>query len=294
MSAMSGATVDFASDPAAQAALARMRNVNPKADPLAHLPAVHPERIPRHIAFIMDGNGRWAEERGFPRIFGHRNGASAVRSTVEQCGRLGVECVTLYSFSSENWKRPQGEIDALMAMAVMYCDGEREAFIRENIRVRFIGSRKELPREVVQAIENVEAATAGCTGPILCLAMNYGSRQEIVQAAAKLAGQVSRGELLPDQIDEERLADALYTRGIPDPDLVVRTAGEMRVSNFLLWQLSYAELYVTPCYWPDFDHAELHKAIADFASRDRRFGGVQRPGAGSAAQAAAGASEARA
>lgn len=277
MSHTSGETNDFFSDPAAQAALARMRKVNPKADPLAHLPSVHPERIPRHIAFIMDGNGRWAEERGFPRIFGHRNGASAVRSTVEQCGRLGVECVTLYSFSNENWKRPQGEIDALMAMAVMYCDGEREAFIRENIRVRFIGGRKELPREVVQAIENVEAATAGCTGPILCLAMNYGSRQEIVQAAVKLAEQVKRGELDPDQIDEDRLTDALYTRGIPDPDLVVRTAGEMRVSNFLLWQLSYAELYVTPCYWPDFDHTELHKAIADYAARDRRFGGVQKP-----------------
>lgn len=267
---------DFASDPAAVAALARMRRVNPKADPLAHLPQVHPERIPRHIAFIMDGNGRWAEERGFPRIFGHRNGATAVRSTVEQCGKLGVECVTLYSFSSENWKRPQGEIDALMAMAVMYCDGERDAFVRENIRVRFIGSRKELPREVVQAIENVEAATSACTGPMLCLAMNYGSRQEIVHAVRTLAEKVKTGEIAADSIDETSVTDALYTRGIPDPDLVVRTAGELRVSNFLLWQLSYAELYVTPCYWPDFDHAELHKAIVDFASRDRRFGGVQK------------------
>jgi undecaprenyl diphosphate synthase len=268
--------IDVLHDAAAQAALARMRKVNPKADPLAHLPGVHPERIPRHIAFIMDGNGRWAEERGFPRIFGHRNGASAVRSTVEQCGRLGVECVTLYSFSSENWKRPQGEIDALMAMAVMYCEGEREAFVRENIRVRFIGSRKELPREVVHAIENVEAATAGCTGPILCLAMNYGSRQEIVMATQKLAQQVRDGVLSADAINEEVFADALYTKGIPDPDLVVRTAGEMRVSNFLLWQLSYAELYVTNCYWPEFDHAELHRAIIDYASRDRRFGGVQK------------------
>ncbi|MBU6413011.1 MAG: isoprenyl transferase [Planctomycetes bacterium] len=253
-----------------------MRQINPKADPLAHLPHIHPARIPRHIAFIMDGNGRWAEERGFPRIFGHRNGASAVRSTVEQCGRLGVECVTLYSFSNENWKRPQGEIDALMAMAVMYCDGEREAFIRENIRVRFIGSRKELPTEVVQAMENVEAATASCTGPMLCLALNYGSRQEIANAARTLAEKVRKGELSPDKIDEHTLTDALYTRGIPDPDLVVRTAGEFRVSNFLLWQLSYAELYVTPCYWPDFDHAALHKAIIDYASRDRRFGGVQK------------------
>jgi undecaprenyl diphosphate synthase len=268
--------IDVLHDAAAQAALARMRKVNPKADPLAHLPGVHPERIPRHIAFIMDGNGRWAEERGFPRIFGHRNGASAVRSTVEQCGRLGVECVTLYSFSSENWKRPQGEIDALMAMAVMYCEGEREAFVRENIRVRFIGSRKELPREVVHAIENVEAATAGCTGPILCLAMNYGSRQEIVMATQKLAQQVRDGVLSADAINEEVVAVALYTKGIPDPDLVVRTAGEMRVSNFLLWQLSYAELYVTNCYWPEFDHAELHRAIIDYASRDRRFGGVQK------------------
>lgn len=277
---MAGSTVsqhsDFSSDPAAQAAIARMRRINPKADPLAHLPHVHPERIPRHIAFIMDGNGRWAEERGFPRIFGHRNGATAVRTTVEECGRLGVECVTLYSFSSENWKRPQGEIDALMAMAVMYCDGEREAFIRENIRVRFIGSRKELPKEVVTAIENVEAATSVCTGPMLCLAMNYGSRQEIVMATQTLAQRVQSGQVSAEAIDENVFADALYTKGIPDPDLVVRTAGEMRVSNFLLWQLSYAELYVTPCYWPDFDQVELHKAIIDYASRDRRFGGVQK------------------
>jgi undecaprenyl diphosphate synthase len=278
---MTGSTLppqtDFSSDPAALAAIARMRRINPKADPLAQLPQVHPERIPRHIAFIMDGNGRWAEERGFPRIFGHRNGATAVRSTVEECGRLGVECVTLYSFSSENWKRPQGEIDALMAMAIMYCDGEREAFIRENIRVRFIGGRKELPPEVVTAIENVEAATSVCTGPILCLAMNYGSRQEIVMAAQTLAQRAQHGQLDHADIDESVFADALYTKGIPDPDLVVRTAGEMRVSNFLLWQLSYAELYVTPCYWPDFDQAELHKAIIDYASRDRRFGGVLKP-----------------
>ncbi len=261
-------------DDAAREALARMRALTPRADPLRHLPGVHPARIPRHIAIIMDGNGRWAAERGFPRLFGHRNGARAVRAAVEECGRLGVEVLTLYSFSSENWKRPPEEIDALMDLCVAYLDGEREALVREGVRLRVIGGRRELPARVVEAIERVEAATAGVRGPTLCLAINYGSRTEIVDAARSLARDAAAGRLDPESIDEALVSGRLCTAGLPDPDLLIRTAGEMRVSNFLLWQISYAELHVTDVLWPDFGPADLHKAIRDYASRSRRFGGL--------------------
>ena len=268
------AVVSYATDPKALEVVARMKLISPKADPLSVMPDVHPERIPRHIAFIMDGNGRWAEERGFPRIFGHRNGAAAVRTTVEECGRLGVECVTLYSFSIENWRRPQLEIDALMAMCLMYVEGEREAFIRERIRFKVLGQREGLPQEVVEAIERTEEATANLGGPTLCIALNYGGRAEIIAAAQALAKKARLGELDPATIDEEMISSHLTTAGVRDPDLLVRTAGEQRISNFLLWQLSYAELYFTPVYWPDFTIAELHKAVRSYASRSRRFGGL--------------------
>ncbi|MDX2145900.1 MAG: isoprenyl transferase [Planctomycetota bacterium] len=261
-------------DEAAETALARIRQRLPKADPVLHLPDVHPARIPRHVAIIMDGNGRWAEERGFSRQFGHRAGAISVRRVIEECGRLGIEFLTLYSFSSENWKRPKEEVEALMQLAVAYMEGEREALAREQIRVRVIGRREGLPAEVVAAIDAVEHATAHGSGPTLCVALNYGSRQEIVDAVRSLAARVARGELDPNAIDEAAFADALYTRGMPDPDLLVRTAGEMRVSNYLLWQISYAELYSTPTYWPDFDGAALRDAIRAYAKRGRRFGGL--------------------
>ncbi len=261
-------------DAAAEAAVARMRRVNPGADPRAHLPDVHPAKIPRHIAIIMDGNGRWAEERGFPRLFGHRNGAAAVRSTIETCGELGVECVTLYSFSSENWKRPSDEISALMDLCVMYCDGEAEALRRENIRVRVIGRRAGMPGDVVGAIERIEATTAACTGPTLCLALNYGSRAEMADAAKRIAEDVASGALSPADVDERAFEARLGTAGLPDPELLIRTAGEMRVSNFLLWQISYAELHVADVCWPDFSPDHLKAAVRDFASRRRRFGGL--------------------
>lgn len=263
------------SDPEAQAVVARMRARSPHADPLHHLPDVHPARIPRHIAIIMDGNGRWAAERGFPRIFGHRNGAIAVRETVKQCGRLGVECLTLFSFSSENWRRPREEIEALMALCIAYCQGEQEALRAENIRVRVIGRRDELPPEVRGAIDELERTTQSCTGPTLCLAINYGSRSEIVDAVRSIADDVARGRVIPADIDDRLVASRLYTADMPDPDLLIRTAGEMRVSNYLLWQISYAELHVTSCFWPDFDVEALHKAIRDYASRSRRFGGLE-------------------
>jgi undecaprenyl diphosphate synthase len=257
-----------------RAVLERMRRVSPEADPVGLLPDVDPARIPRHIAVIMDGNGRWAAERGFPRIFGHRNGAIARRALIENAGRLGVEYLTVFSFSSENWKRPPEEIGALMALCVAYCEGEKDALLRHNIRVKVIGRRAGLPEEVAGALEMVESHTAGCTGPTLCLAINYGSRDEIVDAARALASEAAAGRLRPEDIDERAFADRLYTKDIPDPDLLIRTAGQMRVSNYLLWQISYAELYVTEKYWPDFDRAALHEAVRDYAGRDRRFGGL--------------------
>ena len=270
----------YAADPAALAIVERMRRVCPKADPLGILPDIHPAKIPRHIAIIMDGNGRWAQERGFPREFGHRNGARAVREAVEACGKLGVEVLTLYSFSMENWKRPQQEIEALMALCLSYLDGEREAMVREGIRLRVIGRRAGLPAEVVSAIEGVERATAASTGPILCLAINYASRAEIVDAVRSLARDVASKGLLPDQIDERAIADRLYTGNLgelAEPDLLIRTAGEMRISNFMLWQISYSELHITDVLWPDFSPSDLHAAIRDFAGRRRRFGGLDAP-----------------
>jgi undecaprenyl diphosphate synthase len=272
--AKTGPAPSLAVDPGVAAAVARLRAVVPKADPLSVLPDVHPARLPRHVAVIMDGNGRWAEQRGFPRVFGHRNGVRAVRTIVTECVRLGIECLTLYSFSMENWKRPQEEIDGLMTLCLSYLEGERESMVRDGIRFRVIGRRDPLPDEVLRAIDRVVDATKDCKGPTLCLAMNYGSRAEIVDAARSLAADVAAGKLPLDQIDEAALAERLYTVGLPDPDLLVRTAGEMRISNYLLWQISYAELYVTDTLWPDFDAPAFHAAIRAYASRSRRFGGL--------------------
>jgi undecaprenyl diphosphate synthase len=271
----------YAADPAAIAAVERMRRRCPKADPMMLLPDVHPARIPRHIAIIMDGNGRWAQARGFPRIFGHRNGARVVREVVDQAGRLGVEALTLYSFSMENWKRPAEEIEALMTLCLSYLDGEREAMMRERIRFKVIGRREGLPAPVVEAIERAESMTRANEGPVLCLAINYGSRAELTDAARAIARDVASGRLSPDAVDERAIADRLYTADLgdlADPDLLIRTAGEMRVSNFLLWQISYAELHVTEVLWPDFSAADLLAAIRDYASRNRRFGGLEPAG----------------
>ena len=235
---------------------------------------VTPPRRPRHIAIIMDGNGRWARQRKEPRIAGHRAGARAVRDVVSECGRLDIEALTLYSFSSENWKRPAEEVDALMSLYLESLIKERDDLVEKNVRFLQIGRRDGLSPSVLKAVDETVAATRSCTGLNLIVAVNYGSRAEITDAVRAIAGKVHRGELDAQSIDEQTIADHLYTAGLPDPDLLIRTAGEHRISNYLLWQISYAELYITPVYWPDFTIAELHEAIRDYAKRDRRFGAV--------------------
>ena len=231
--------------------------------------------LPRHIAVIMDGNGRWASERGLERIEGHVRGAETVRRVVEECCRLRIGQLTLYSFSSENWKRPIREVSFLMDLLRQYLVDERPEIMRQNIRFRVIGRRDALSEEVVKEIEESERLSSTNTGLTLALAVNYGSRAEIVDAVRSIAERVRRGELNPAAIDESTISNSLYTSGMPDPDLLVRTAGEMRISNYLLWQISYAELWVTPIYWPDFTNDVFHQALTSFAERQRRFGGLK-------------------
>ncbi|MDP6311648.1 MAG: isoprenyl transferase [Phycisphaerales bacterium] len=234
---------------------------------------VPPEQRPRHVAIIMDGNGRWAEGRGLTRTEGHVAGTDAARTAIETCGRLGIEALTLYSFSTENWKRPPDEVAALMDLVLQMLPLEYETMMENGVRFRMIGEREGLPADVLSEIETAEAKTKGNTRLSLNIAMNYGARQEIVNAARTLAEQAVAGTIDPTDIDESKLDDALWTAGLPDPDLLIRTGGELRVSNFLLWQISYAEIYVTETYWPDFDEASMHEAIREFARRQRRFGG---------------------
>jgi undecaprenyl diphosphate synthase len=234
-----------------------------------------PERLPRHVAIIMDGNGRWAQQRGLPRIEGHSRGVKSVRSTIEECCRLGIGQLTLYCLSVENWKRPQAELDFLMALLHKYLLAEREEIMEQNIRFTTIGRREGLPPPVLREIDENVRLSRDNTGMMLALAINYGGRAELVDAFRSLAEQVRQGKLAPDDIDETAVSDALYTAGMPDPDLLIRTAGEMRVSNFLLWQISYAELWVTERCWPDFDAATLHQALREYAGRTRRFGGLK-------------------
>lgn len=248
----------------------------PRPNPAALLPDVPLERIPRHIAIIMDGNGRWATERGDPRSVGHLEGVKAARRTLETCSKLGVEVLTLFSFSSENWKRPTAEISALMGLYCQNLRAERDGAVKRNIRFRQIGRRDGLPKEVLHEVDEMVQLTSACTGPTLCLAINYGSRAEITDAVCDIARRVQNGELAPEDITENVISQELSTAGLPDPDLLIRTAGEMRISNFLLWQISYAELYVTDTHWPAFDEAALLEAIRDYASRERRFGGLKK------------------
>ena len=236
------------------------------------------EALPRHVAIIMDGNGRWARQRGRQRVEGHRAGVDSVRNVVTHCARLGIECLTLYSFSIENWKRPQAEVNALMALCAEYLVRERQEIMDHNIRVRQVGRRAGLPDSVRRELEQTEQISGGNSGLTLCLALNYGARLELVDACRALAARVAAGELQPDEIDEAQIARNLYTADLPDPDLVIRTAGEMRISNFLLWQISYAELYVTPTLWPDFRSSDLDEAIVEFARRERRYGDIHAKG----------------
>ena len=233
------------------------------------------EALPRHVAIIMDGNGRWAVEQGRERIEGHARGVERVREIVTEASTIGIGQLTLYSFSSENWKRPKAEVDFLMSLFKHYLIEERPEIMRQNIRFRVIGRRTELAADVIEEIERSETLSAGNTGLTLALAVNYGSRSEILDAVRDLAEQVRTGKLVPEQITEEMIGEHLYTAGMPDPDLLIRSANEMRISNYLLWQISYAEFWVTPVCWPDFDVPLFHQALRDFAGRQRRFGGLK-------------------
>jgi undecaprenyl diphosphate synthase len=236
-----------------------------------------PARLPQHIAIIMDGNGRWAKRRHMPRVAGHRAGVAAVRSTVETAARIGIHALTLYAFSEENWKkRPKSEVEFLMRLLSRYLKAEVPTLSRNNVRLEYIGRQQQLPADVQERMAWARESTARNSGTILTLALNYSARSEIVDAfRAMLAAAAQNGGIDHLHIDEERVAEHLYTRGLPDPDLVVRTSGEMRLSNFLLWQLAYAEIYVTPTLWPDFRGLHLLEGIREYQKRERRYGGLQ-------------------
>ncbi|MGI8989742.1 MAG: isoprenyl transferase [Bryobacteraceae bacterium] len=237
--------------------------------------AIDPRRLPAHIAIIMDGNGRWANRRRLPRVSGHKAGVGSVRETVEACAQLGISALTLYAFSVENWKRPRAEVDMLWHLLRFYLRKELMELQRNNIRLQAIGRLDELPPRVRDELDFVVAATAPNNGMRLNLAINYSGRAEIVDALnAILDAARIEGRLSALRIDEDLIGANLYTSTLPDPDLLIRTSGEMRVSNFLLWQIAYAELYVTETLWPDFNRAELLNAILDYQKRDRRFGGL--------------------
>lgn len=229
-------------------------------------------KLPRHIAIVMDGNGRWAEQRNRPRTMGHQAGVRALRATVENCARAGIQTLTVFAFSSENWNRPQGEISRLMDLFMRALDKEASALHENGIRVCFIGERGAFQAELQESMARAEELTRENTAMTLNVAANYGGRWDIVQAARSLARQAERGRISADDIDQELFDTAVATAGTRDPDLFIRTGGEMRISNFLLWQSAYSEFYFTPVLWPDFDAAELDKAIAAYAARERRFG----------------------
>lgn len=230
--------------------------------------------VPRHVAIVMDGNGRWAQERGLPRSEGHRAGAVAVQRTVEACREFGIRYLTLYAFSTENWQRPPAEIRALMGLLREFLDDRLDDLVRQGVRLNVIGQPERLPRLVRSRLERVMARTANGTEGTLTLALSYGARAEITAAARALAEEAKAGKLAPKDITEQALAARLQTAGLPDPDLVIRTAGEKRLSNFLLWQLSYAEFWFTDLCWPDFDREVLRQALGEFGRRQRRFGGL--------------------
>jgi undecaprenyl diphosphate synthase len=230
--------------------------------------------IPRHIAIIMDGNGRWANSRGLPRLEGHRAGAESVREVMEACIELGVGYLTLYAFSSENWSRPENEVKALMALLDRFLNEKAKELQRQNVRLRAIGQLDRLPTKTRDLIRRIEEKTAGNSAMTLVLALSYGSREEIVCAARSLAEDAVEGKISPAEIDGEVFASRLQTAGIPDPDLLVRTSGEMRVSNFLLWQISYAEIVIVRKFWPDFRQGDLFEAVGEYQRRHRRFGAL--------------------
>jgi len=232
------------------------------------------DHIPSSVAIIMDGNGRWARCRDLPRNAGHEEGARNVRRIVTEAARLGLDALSLYSFSIENWTRPANEVNMLMHLYAEYLVRERGTVMANNIRLKHLGRRNGLPEAVLRELDESVRVSADNTGMFLCLALNYGSRAEMTDAVRSIARRVARGVLEPDEIDDAVISNSLNSAGVPDPDLLIRTSGELRVSDFLLWQISYAELYVTNVYWPDFDETEFHKALKAYAARHRRFGGV--------------------
>src|SRR5687768_12047066 len=230
--------------------------------------------LPTHVAVIMDGNGRWAKQRGLPRVEGHRNGVESVRAVVRAAGEVGIKYLTLYAFSVENWNRPQDEVDTLMKYLARFLKNEIGELTRNNVRLEVIGQIYRLPEFVQEQLKKTQAALAKNNGLTLILALSYGGRTEIVETVRSIAEKVKQGKLEPAEINEQVIAQHLYTRHTPDPDLLIRTSGEMRVSNFLLWQISYSELVVTETLWPDFRKPQLFAAIEEYARRHRRFGGV--------------------
>ena len=230
------------------------------------------DKLPRHIAIIMDGNGRWAKKKALGRISGHIKGVNAVREVVTACRELGIKVLTLYAFSIENWKRPAEEVNALMGLLKEYLEKECEEMLQNNIRLNAIGRIADLPLDVQATLEETIKKTGHCDGMILNLALSYGGRSEILHAVQGIISDFQKGKVKPEEMTVQRFSQYLWTQGLPDPDLLIRTSGEFRISNFLLWQIAYTELYVTDTLWPDFDREELSKAIADYRSRERRFG----------------------
>ena len=248
--------------------------LHPDPDPTGLLETVRNGVVPRHVAVIMDGNGRWAAERNLPRWEGHRAGMSAVREVIEGAAEAGVAHLTLYAFSQENWQRPEVEVAALMSLLEEYVEREKEELVRARMRVNVFGERERLSSGALAAIEDLEGATSAGDALFVHLAISYGSRAEITGACRLLAERCLEGTLAPDQITEDHLSEGLLTSRWPDPDLLIRTSGDWRISNFLLWQLAYAELYVTPVFWPDFQRRNLFEALIDYRGRQRRFGRV--------------------
>ncbi|MDR3541084.1 MAG: isoprenyl transferase [Desulfosporosinus sp.] len=245
-----------------------------KLNKAASLDQVAKDRLPRHIAIIMDGNGRWAQKRALPRSMGHRAGVEALRKVVKACSKLGIEVLTVYAFSTENWKRPKDEVGVLMTLLTEYLRKELQELHQNNVLIRTMGKITDLPREAQHELEHAIERTRNNTGLILNLALNYGGRSEIIDAVRKLTKEVLSGKQRIEEIDEERFSKALFTSGLPDPDLLIRTSGEMRLSNFLLWQLAYTEIVVVEELWPDFGQKALLEAIEAYQKRDRRFGGI--------------------
>jgi undecaprenyl diphosphate synthase len=246
-------------------------NSNP---PSAGPSKLDPDLLPAHVAIIMDGNGRWAKKRLFQRIKGHEKGSETVRTVVRTCRELGISYLTLYAFSTENWQRPKAEVEALMGLLIRFLKSEKNELMDKNIRLRLIGQMDRLPSQVQEVLQETMQATIGNTAMNLILALSYGARAEIVEMVRSVAEKIKQGQIDPESITAELVADNLYTRDIPDPDLLIRTSGEMRISNFLLWQIAYSEIFITPTLWPDFGQDEFLNILKDFQGRDRRYGAV--------------------